>query len=953
MAKTDLSGKFKRKKHIKIFFGTYFIVIAFILLWNLAHCSRMDWVYRDLFLTEYEKGQDADSVNLLDRSVVTMETGTGETLGSGKNARLSGIVLLRYENEGNLRFYDEKLRAEVFSSASGEELGEAVLDLITQTPYPQDETKIYIPFGEALKGTAEEPLKVRISSEGLYRNGIRLFTAKTGDQGALLIGRACYEKKTYHFLGAIVFFLFEAALGFFCLTLCTKKGIPLFGGRKERRRDGLTSAHLSPLHAPYSIAEKTWKKAFVPALVPAVLLALSVYTYRTAIVPAADACSAEYLISGSIERDSISLSPGGLVRQTITGRQDGLSGIGIRIRGRENEDGDISSFKDARLSWRILDGEENTLAEGKGRIGDLKKASSVLSETTAGKEIFKASSDYLLLPLDKIVEKSAGSRLTLELELEKTSSEQGDVVPLQTSTGGNGQVSVGGEQKDRELCLLGLYRNNGFLKACFLFVSLAVLVFAVLSYFAAALLRPSEAQPRHTAAGTAFFYMLSLGLIFSFVTPAYTVPDERTHIETIYAMSNSFLGIMNPGGPERLMKRSCDVDAQIMNTMPLSVESYRRQTKVFEAADKAPASGQGAGRVSVYGRNALSNAVTLCYLPAAAGFTAARLLGRNLITMILAARWFNLIACAALLALAADRMPFGGISLAVIGLFPRTLQLMASCSYDGMIMAGIFVFVAWCYRFAVDDRICAADIMIFIFSGIYTALCKGGAYLPVTGIVLLIPLMKKEASPKGNNRLFKAAFAMLAAAGFLFLVKNASTIFGIFSRASGEVTYWTGEDTLYTFSDLIADPANFLRIILNTLYVRGDSLIGEMTGQVLFQKWCIVYGFIALVLLGLLDEEEERRHVKPGIRLLILFFAAASTALIWLSMLLSFTSSDALYIGGLQGRYFLPLLPLLFPALQNHLIRRDRLNDSQLLYGAGILSAAAIFHVFLVCFSPL
>lgn len=960
MAKSDLSGKTKRRKHIRFFFGTYFIVITFLLLWNLTHCSSMDWAYRDLFLTGQEEGQDADSVTILDQGVVTMVTGTGESGKIGKNAGMCGIVLLRYENEGNLRFYDEKLRAEVFSSETGRELGSAVLDLITQTPYPEDETKIYIPFAETLEGTVEEPLKVRISSEGFYRKGIRLLAARTGDSGALLIGRAVYEKKSYRFFGAVMFFLFEAAFGYFCLILCTKRGIPVFRDRKDRRQEAAAPVSDFTAYVQKAAGMKALKKAAAPALVLILLLVLAGYTYRTAVKPAAQACTAQYIISGAIERDSLSMSPGDKVRQTIIPRQDSLYGIGIRIRGRKDTEKD--DLKDALLSWRILDEEENILAGGNGRIGDLREVSSVVTESTTEKELLKASSNYLLLELDSTVEQADGRHLILELELEKTGSDHAEAVPLQTSTGGNGIVSVNGGQADEELCLLGVYRNNGFLKGYFLRVTLAVfLAFALFSLTACLLYlkKPNSEEygvlrANPVSVKSVFFFVLVMGLIFSFVTPAYTVPDERTHIETVYAMSNRFLGIINPGGPERLMKRACDVDTRIMNTMPLSIESYRRQTGVFGSADKEPVLGQGGGRISVYGRNSLGNAVTLSYLPAAAGFTIARLLGRNMITMILAARWCNLIVCAFLLSLAAGRMPFGGISLAVIGLFPRTLQLMASCSYDGMIMTGIFVFVAWCFRFIEDDRLCVADIMIFVFSGIYTALSKGGAYLPVTGIILLIPLMKKEIGGKAKIRLLKAAFVMLAAAGLLFLVKNAATIMGIFSRASGEVTYWTTEEqTLYTFSDLIADPVRFLKIILNTFYVRGDSFIGEMVGNILFEKWFIVYGFIILMLLGLLAGNGEIKRFQLRYRLLILLFAAASVALIWLSMLLSFTSSDALYIGGLQGRYFLPLLPLIFPVLQNRLIRGERLVGNLVLYAAGILSAVTVFYIFLNCFSPL
>ena len=54
-------------------------------------------------------------------------------------------------------------------------------------------------------------------------------------------------------------------------------------------------------------------------------------------------------------------------------------------------------------------------------------------------------------------------------------------------------------------------------------------------------------------------------------------------------------------------------------------------------------------------------------------------------------------------------------------------------------------------------------------------------------------------------------------------------------------------------------------------------------------------------------------------------------------MLVAFTSKGMGYIEGLQGRYFLPVAPLVFLAADNNAVRRDGFPDGTLLYTADIL----------------
>ena len=197
---------------------------------------------------------------------------------------------------------------------------------------------------------------------------------------------------------------------------------------------------------------------------------------------------------------------------------------------------------------------------------------------------------------------------------------------------------------------------------------------------------------------------------------------------------------------------------------------------------------------------------------------------------------------------------------------------------------------------------------------------------------------------------------VLGGAVLLFAGKYVFRLLSMFGRESGKATIAAGTKTLYTLSDFIRSPGKLVRIYLSTVAVRTDGLIGELVGKNLSQRWFIVYIFIGLVLLGIrrgyspgreLSEREDRNHVRIPGRIWLLFLTAASTVLIFLSMLLAFTTKGSTYIDGLQGRYFLPIAILPVLAAENGLVRRKGISDSAILYTADVLLAVTFFEIML------
>ena len=1000
----------------RIFFLGYFSVITVILLWNLFHCTEVSWSTADALSTEVSDSaaqtnggnstqQTPDSkaasvFELKDDSPLTVRAAEGKDKSEssantyGKKPRLKGVALLGYKNTRSLLFSDETVTAEVVNIRTQEVAGSGTLLLKNQTIYPNDETIVYIALSEPVTQLLPEGLEIRFHTSGLTRNGIFIIggTAGKGEEPPLV--RLYYEKKKWNPAMPLLYYILEMFSGLGCLLLYGERKLPLLRrDRAERLSDA--EIHSSPADGSGKTAarKKFREQAGKPAAAAVAILFVAVlmlYTYMHAVKKTADACGADLLTGGTKAADVVRLSPGMTLRQKITAGQDMLSGIGIRPV-QENGDSLMSpkdaAYAEAGLEWALLD-ETGTavLTSGAGKVKDLKKVSAVLAEDIKDQKVLNTADISVRLAFDSPVREAAGKQFVLQISYPEQSGTQEDVCFLATGDT-NGQIETatekgfdasgtGQETLPLELGLMGVYKNNGFLKGMYLRISAAVLVMLAGLYFALCRFRVSGAR---TGKQTAALYLVSalcMGLMFSFITPVYTISDERTHIDSVYFVSNRLLGISDLPGPNRLLKRACDINSSIANTMPVTADRYRAvEEDLFRAAPKTGAGMSHAGEAgedgsagnarlpsgreltAAYTRSALDNVPVLCYLASAVGFSFARLLGRNMITMIMAARWLNLLSCVLIMYLAIRRMPYGAPAMAVIGLFPKTLQQMASCSYDGMVIAGTFLFIALSLTAAFDEDVCLADLLAMILSGLFVAACKGGAYLPVLGMALMIPAVRAGKGKKMKTGWLMVSGAAVGTAVLLFVGKYVLRLISMFGRVSGTATVAAGTKTLYTLSDFIHAPVKLVRIYINTFAVRADGLLGELVGKNLSQKWYIVYAFLLLALLGMLRTDTARREKEPGQeknhlripgRLWLLFLTSVSVSLVFLSMLLAFTEKGATYIDGLQGRYFLPVAPLPFLALENGLVKRDGIPDVALLYAADVLLAVTFCEILLM-----
>ena len=105
---------------------------------------------------------------------------------------------------------------------------------------------------------------------------------------------------------------------------------------------------------------------------------------------------------------------------------------------------------------------------------------------------------------------------------------------------------------------------------------------------------------------------------------------------------------------------------------------------------------------------------------------------------------------------------------------------------------------------------------------------------------------------------------------------------------------------------------------------KADDLLRGLLGGMLAWhdvkiNWSIILIFlIGLLLLTNVKGDKYEGGARP--RLIITIAAGVSIALIMMSMLLGVTPIGSDYIQGIQGRYFLPLAPMMFMITSNNMI---------------------------------
>lgn len=454
--------------------------------------------------------------------------------------------------------------------------------------------------------------------------------------------------------------------------------------------------------------------------------------------------------------------------------------------------------------------------------------------------------------------------------------------PIYLKTSGNGQP---------DLQLVGYLNStdNRALQKGFALVFAFVFAAALSTYF---LLAFSHVKLHLVFLIAAF--LLSMG--YELVLPIQSAPDEWDHFTQAYRVSDQMMNL--PAGNDKISMRQEDFDllSSVSHTPDRSVYSYVFG-KIGKGATQTELKEVDVHRISWDGPT---------YLLGGTAITIGRLLHLNGVTVFYMARFANSLLFLLLCTLAIAVTPIKKGFFIVASLLPMVLHLGNSLSYDVEMFPMAYLVIALWLRMSCKKEghfIFLKEWLLFCIPLILLAPCK--VYILVCALALFVP-KEKFVSPRWAYVLRTGAFLLAV----LFLIfKNVNSILPSLTETTS---------AHFSLGYLLSHPTRTIQMLFNTMIDYKPAfmlwLIGSALGWLNIPVDLLwIFIFFALLLFSSLWTEEELNKLPTKFSryqwgfLIIIFLVIAGVvyaAFTWTPI-----ASDR--IEGIQGRYFLPILPLI------------------------------------------
>ncbi len=390
------------------------------------------------------------------------------------------------------------------------------------------------------------------------------------------------------------------------------------------------------------------------------------------------------------------------------------------------------------------------------------------------------------------------------------------------------------------------------------------------------------------------FLYLTLGILYLIVCPILSEPDAKNHYCRAYEVSEgTLISPVNTEGdaentfsiPEGWTTESDSILVSLYETW------YQREFVIEEETQE------------LYQYNNMALYSPVSYLPQAFSFAFARLFTGNFLFSVMLARIFNFLFSAVLFYLAIKLTPIGKQYILWISMLPMTLELGASISCDTVVTALVCLLISMVCRFRYTDRIITVPELVLLY---LTALFLSQYKIVYVVFCLLLFLIPQKAFGGRKQYITHAVIlgSLVAIASLVWLHISGDFLSSHFLLSN------------YQKDFILNNPLRFVLVLINTVLVYGADILHTMAGSNLGALSFTTNLFLVILLLSFVFAwilRERLENEKDGskdtlVRWIFALVTAFSALLILTSEYLQWNDVGEKAIGGLQGRYFIPLL---------------------------------------------
>ena len=432
-----------------------------------------------------------------------------------------------------------------------------------------------------------------------------------------------------------------------------------------------------------------------------------------------------------------------------------------------------------------------------------------------------------------------------------------------------------------------------------------------------------------------YFFVVGLivGLVFIILQPSTTYYswDDQIHFSNVYELHG---GNVNWNIGEFSM-----VDASPIGRGTIySYEDYLNQKKFLNHSTRIVYN-TSVGRMITYSK--------LVYIPASIGYYVSKLLGFPFSVCFRIGKVMILLSYLLIMSYAIKISKIGKKLLVVLGLIPSSMFLATQYSYDPAVISGSVLASVLLVNWFADKRsvVDFKTMSLFLFALLYASFVKG-VYIPILLLFLFVPKSRfKSVKTCRYVKIFSLILLLLIMYTFVMPTVGNGAIAGDArggdTSVAGQISWILGHPFDYTII--------LFKNMLNVNYYFGVgafiffAYIGTLNNYV-------YYLFLGLLVFIILTENNKYK-LKFGNKLLFLVITFGIIVLIWTALYLSFTPVGKGFIDGVQPRYFLPLLYLIFVCFEKPVLNfkiSEKMYNSIVFVVPIIVLMVSIFQLILV-----
>lgn len=389
-----------------------------------------------------------------------------------------------------------------------------------------------------------------------------------------------------------------------------------------------------------------------------------------------------------------------------------------------------------------------------------------------------------------------------------------------------------------------------------------------------------------------FLYMaLFIGIIFVFINVPQIRYDEHAHFWRAYEIARGNI----------ISRTTNELPNSVIELFKRNDGTYPNKEFNYETLKEKISEPLNEENKIAFPVGATGSLTPISYIPQVIGILIGRVLNFSPMVILWLARMANLLCYIALVFLAIKIMPFEKWKwiIMIIALFPMTMNLAATVSPDTIIISTTLLAISYVFYLKnVVKKITMKNMILLGILFMIPIVCKI-VYFPLCLLVFILPKDKFENKLKRN--LYYILTALIIFVTYFALNK-------LVAKGDYAIAIRTNmtEQILFTISDLSRD---FVTAI-NTFYSESSLYFFELIGG-----WntinIISVVFFIILLFVMFNKESTQYEFNRKEKKIVLAIIIIQALGVIAAMYLGWTQARQTTVEGIQGRYFLPILPLL------------------------------------------